>query len=116
MAGPADPASGMFVVSDGQAEIVGGTSAATPFWAGSMVLAAQLAAKDRDQPARLPRPDPVRARRDDESGGTLFHDVTVGANLLYPATPGWDYATGWGSPQLGALVPAIVAYLQDHPK
>ena len=36
----------MFVVSGGQGEVVGGTSAATPFWAGSMVLAAQLAAKD----------------------------------------------------------------------
>ncbi len=116
VAGPADPASGMFVVSDGESEVVGGTSAATPFWAGSMVLAAQLAAKSGIN--RLGFLDPVlyAVAASHGSDDTLFHDVTVGANLLYPATPGWDYSTGWGSPQLGMLVPAIVAYLRDHPR
>lgn len=115
VAGPADPASGMFVVAAGQAETVGGTSAATPFWAGSMVLAAQLAAQDGI--SRLGFLDPVlyALATTHQADGTLFHDVTVGSNLLYPATAGWDYATGWGSPQLGTLVPAIVAYLQVHP-
>jgi subtilase family serine protease len=115
VAGPADPASGMFVVAGGQAETVGGTSAATPFWAGSMVLAAQLAAQDGV--SRLGFLDPVLyALATTSQAGSLFHDVTVGSNLLYPATAGWDYATGWGSPQLGTLVPAIVAYLQARPK
>lgn len=115
VAGPADPASGMFVVSDGEGEVVGGTSAATPFWAGSMVLAAQLAAKGGI--SKLGFLDPVlySIGAAHQSDGTLFHDVTVGANLLYPATTGWDYATGWGSPRLDALVPAVVAYLHDHP-
>ena len=115
VAGPADPASGMFVVSGGQGEVVGGTSAATPFWAGSMVLAAQLAAKDGI--AKLGFLDPVlyAVAAAHQADGSLFHDVTSGANLLYPATAGWDYATGWGSPRLDALVPAIAAYVQDHP-
>ncbi len=115
VAGPADPASGMFVVSDGEGEVVGGTSAATPFWAGSMVLAQELAAKDGI--AKLGFIDPVlyALAAAHQGDGTLFHDVTAGANLLYPAGTGWDYATGWGSPKLDALVPAIVAYVRDHP-
>jgi kumamolisin len=115
VAGPGDPASGMFVISDGEDEVVGGTSAATPFWAGSMVLAQQLAAKDGA--GKLGFLDPVLyALAAAHQDGSLFHDVTAGANLLYPATPGWDYATGWGSPRLDALVPAIVAYVQGHPR
>ena len=114
VAGPGDPASGMFVISDGEDEVVGGTSAATPFWAGSMVLAQQLAAKDGA--GKLGFLDPVLyALAAAHQDGSLFHDVTAGANLLYPATTGWDYATGWGSPRLDALVPAIVAYVQAHP-
>ncbi|HTZ62062.1 MAG TPA: hypothetical protein VMC82_05430, partial [Thermoplasmata archaeon] len=27
-----------------------------------------------------------------------FHDITSGSNCLGPAGPGWDTATGWGSP------------------
>ena len=34
---------------------------------------------------------------------TLFHDVVRGDNLLYPATPGWDFATGLGSPIVSRL-------------
>ena len=114
VAGPGDPASGVFVISDGEDEVVGGTSAATPFWAGSMVLAQQLAAKEGA--GKLGFLDPVLyALAAAHQDGSLFHDVTAGANLLYPATPGWDYATGWGSPRLDALVPAIVAYVQAHP-
>jgi hypothetical protein len=37
--------------------------------------------------------------------------VTRGDNLYYHATPGWDYATGWGTPNLvdfyNALIPLM---------
>jgi hypothetical protein len=29
-----------------------------------------------------------------------FYDVIQGNNLYYPATPGWDFATGLGTPNL----------------
>ncbi|HKF39106.1 MAG TPA: hypothetical protein VKB35_19575, partial [Ktedonobacteraceae bacterium] len=29
-----------------------------------------------------------------------FHDVTSGTNLFYPATTGYDEASGWGSPDI----------------
>jgi hypothetical protein len=50
-----------------------------------------------------------------DEAGALFHDVTRGGNLKYPAAPGWDYATGLGSPDVTALAGAIVTYLRDHP-
>ncbi|HZU60184.1 MAG TPA: hypothetical protein VE983_04420, partial [Solirubrobacteraceae bacterium] len=34
--------------------------------------------------------------------GRDFYDVTAGANPL-PAAPGWDYPTGWGSPNVAPL-------------
>ena len=33
-----------------------------------------------------------------------FHDITVGSNGLYAATPGWDYVSGFGSPNLTNLM------------
>ena len=32
--------------------------------------------------------------------GGQFHDIAAGRNLYYPATPGWDYATGLGTPDV----------------
>ena len=43
-----------------------------------------------------------------------FHDVTVGANRFYPATKGWDFATGLGSPDVYNLARDVVAYLKEH--
>jgi subtilase family serine protease len=44
-----------------------------------------------------------------------FHDVTVGGNRYYPATSGWDFATGLGSPNVYNLAQDIVRYLKHHP-
>jgi kumamolisin len=38
-----------------------------------------------------------------------FHDVTKGGNRYFNAGPGWDYATGLGSPDVAELAKAIVA-------
>ena len=35
---------------------------------------------------------------------TDFHDVTSGSNGAYSAGPGWDYPTGWGSPNAINLI------------
>jgi len=45
----------------------------------------------------------------DSTLNTAFHDVTVGGNLYYPTTSGWDYATGWGSPIGDKLVAELLA-------
>ena len=41
-----------------------------------------------------------------------FHDVTSGNNLFYDAGTGWDFATGWGSMDAGALDAAWVRYIK----
>jgi kumamolisin len=83
---------------------VGGTSGAAPFWAAVTALIDQdLAGKNlplvgfanpalyafAQAPAGLPAP--------------AFHDVTQGTNLHFAAGPGWDFATGLGSPDVAAL-------------
>jgi pseudomonalisin len=38
------------------------------------------------------------------SGGRDFYDVTVGDNQPYPATPGYDNTTGWGTPEISQIM------------
>lgn len=93
---------------------IGGTSAAAPFWAGSMALVRQLAL--HEGVGRLGFVDPMLYElAAGTDGATLFHDVAQGGNLDQTAGPGWDYATGLGSPDVTALAGAIVAYLNQHP-
>jgi subtilase family serine protease len=43
--------------------------------------------------------------------GRAFHSVTEGTNLYYPATStGWNYGTGWGTPNASAVVDDFIAY------
>jgi subtilase family serine protease len=83
--------------------IFGGTSAGAPQWSGIMA--------DLDQ-ARG-RPFGFINQRLYQLGAAgalkpLFHDVTLGDNSFnmvpgYPATPGFDLSTGWGTPNFGTL-------------
>src|SRR5579884_3901362 len=41
------------------------------------------------------------------AGTNAFHDVTLGDTGPYPALPGWDYATGNGSFNIGGMIGAI---------
>jgi subtilase family serine protease len=81
--------------------IFGGTSAGAPQWSGIIADLAQ------GQGANLGFINPQLYSR----GGSgylnrLFHDITTGDNSLdgvtgYPATPGYDLATGLGTPNFG---------------
>lgn len=125
VAGPADGSSGIYIIKalDGcdaqqptcwEESLANGTSQATPFWSGTMALTAQLAAQQG-----LGRIGPLAPRlwrlANSPAYLDLFHDVARGGNLLYPATPGWDYSTGWGSPRVSALAQAIIADIKAHP-
>ena len=113
VAGPADPDSGFDIqyTDPGSGFVdatVGGTSAATPFFAATMVLTEQLAEREGvsfDQPL-----GPVLYAVAQQDAGA-FHDIVRGSNLLEPAGPGWDYATGLGSPRVPQLARAIVDFL-----
>ena len=91
----------------------GGTSAAMPIWAALAALADQYAMLHGGSPlgwvnplvyhlAGSPKPYPP------------FHDVTKGNNFLYAAGPGWDYASGWGSPDAWNFVRDTAALSAGH--
>jgi hypothetical protein len=106
-------ADNIFIVADnGQQETTGGTSAATPLWAGFAALANQQAVA-----AGLPVigfVNPALYHIGTNSGFTsCFDDITVGNNtnttsaIHFLAVPGYDLCTGWGSPSGGSLIIAL---------
>ena len=98
VAGNADPDTGYSILVDGQQQIVGGTSAVAPLWAGLIVLLNASLGK----PVGFLQPQIYVASA---SGG--FHDITQGDNPAYTAGPGWDACSGNGSPNGGGLLKAL---------
>ncbi|MFC0434027.1 protease pro-enzyme activation domain-containing protein [Kutzneria buriramensis] len=90
----------------GQWTYVGGTSAATPFWASVLTLANQQAVAAGH--AKVGQVNSTLYQLGSSSSyGTLFHDITSGDNLHYSAAANFDEASGWGSPKADALVPNL---------
>jgi subtilase family serine protease len=84
----------------------GGTSFATPMWAGYVALANQQAASNGQPPLGFINP----ALYDLGLGSSYdadFHDITSGSNG-YSATTGYDLATGWGSPNGSNLISGLL--------
>ncbi len=74
----------------------GGTSAATPIWAAGMALVNQgLIARRR---YFCFGPDTIYHVVGQGGTNQPYYDVVAGNNLYYPATPGYDLATGLGTP------------------
>ncbi|HXY92721.1 MAG TPA: S53 family peptidase [Acidimicrobiia bacterium] len=114
VAAPADPLSGWYIVVNGKPSEAGGTSASSPFWAGLLALYDEMAKRAGMQGIGLVAPTLYAVAAAAEPD-TVFHDVVRGGNLFYEATPGWDYATGLGTPIGSKLGAAIVEYLKAHP-
>ncbi|HTW24793.1 MAG TPA: S53 family peptidase [Candidatus Baltobacteraceae bacterium] len=100
VAGDADPETGYDVYVDGQATVIGGTSAVAPLWAGLIARINQLLGKPVGflNPTLYAQP----------ASAGCFHDITSGTNGAYNAGPGWDPCTGLGSPD-GAAIEAILS-------
>jgi kumamolisin len=80
----------------------GGTSFATPMWAGYLALANQQAAANGDTIGFInPILYPAALT---SSYGTYFHDVTSGSCGTYSAITGYDLCTGWGSPNTTGII------------
>ena len=97
-----------------------GTSAGCPQWAAIFALANQArASRGLDSlgvaNATLYKlaEQQMRARDSGDSlAPTLFHDIVTGNNALdstvgFDALPGYDLATGWGTPDVANLVAAL---------
>jgi subtilase family serine protease len=117
VAGDADAADGAPIVFAGSTPWISpaaGTEAAAPLWAGLIALADQYAHHDLG----FVNPAIYRIARG-SSYHKAFHDITTGNNIMtmpypigtvgYKAAPGWDPATGWGSPDAQVLVPLLAA-------
>jgi len=85
--------------------VVGGTSAGSPQWAAIIALANQAAGHSLGfiNPALYRLAESAHYTND-------FHDITVGNNQLvgtpvgFNAAAGYDFATGWGTPNVANLV------------
>lgn len=88
--------------------VVGGTSAAAPFWAGSTALINQFL--QSQNLSRVGSANPaLYALFNSNQIAAAFHDVTIGNNLHYPATSGYDMASGIGSPDVNNLARDLAA-------
>ena len=89
-----------------------GTSFSAPLWAGFMALVNQEAAAN-GQPAVGFLNPALYALGTSADYTNNFHDITVGNNAtatsggLYPAVPGYDLCTGWGSPKGSNLIHSL---------
>jgi subtilase family serine protease len=93
--------------------VVGGTSAGSPQWAGIIALANQLSTDQGH--GKLGFINPALYKLAESSAySTDFHDITVGNNqqvgtpVGFAAKTGYDFATGWGTPNVSNLVPHLV--------
>jgi kumamolisin len=102
--GDGDPDTGYNILVDGQKIQEGGTSAVAPLWAALIALINQKLN------GRVGFVNPQLYSLASNSGA--FHDITVGNNRVsfqqfnnvgYDAGPGWDAASGLGSPDGTAL-------------
>jgi kumamolisin len=99
ISGNADPQTGYICRVNGQQEVIGGTSAVAPLWAGLVALLNQAVGK----PVGFLHPVLYTTLN---TKGAL-RDVTNGNNGAYHAGPGWDPCTGLGSPDGAAITRAL---------
>ena len=80
----------------------GGTSFATPMWAGFIALVNQQLAAYGDSNVGFLDPT-IYAQNITSTYGTDFHDITSGKSGSYSAVTGYDLVTGWGSPKAALI-------------
>jgi len=97
---------GMLVYSQGAMATTGGTSAASPSFAGVMALVVQKYGRQGNANTKLYQ---LGNAQYSGTGTAVFHDITSGNNNVpgltgFSATTGWDEVTGLGTPDVTALV------------
>ncbi|GAC1567843.1 MAG: hypothetical protein NVS3B14_15140 [Ktedonobacteraceae bacterium] len=91
---------------------VGGTSAAAPMWAAIVALADQYALTHGGNNLGFLNPLLYSLLNSSSLYSSAFHDVTSGNNLYYPATTGYDMATGIGTANAYGFVIAAASIPQ----
>ncbi len=107
--------------------LVGGTSCGSPQWAAIFALVNQARESARQDPLGVANAmlyklgeQQMRSREDgDAEAPAVFHDIVAGNNALdskvgFAAKPGYDLATGWGTPDVTNLVAALAHGSSDR--
>ncbi|MFZ0227802.1 MAG: S53 family peptidase [Mycobacterium sp.] len=102
----ADPYSGVRIYFDGDWYSGGGTSQSAPIWAALTALMNQFLQQNGGHP--VGNMNPLLYRIAAAPTGPAFHDVIAGGNAIYDAIPGYDLATGLGTPDTDNLVRGIL--------
>jgi subtilase family serine protease len=121
--GPADPSSGFAICGTQPGASAptcsggnGGTSAAAPFWAASMLLVQQYAAAHGAGSLARCFAGPILYDLAAKAQPVPpFHQVARGNNGFYDAAPAWNFATGLGSPDVFNLAQDYAAFLRKLP-
>jgi hypothetical protein len=99
---------GMLITNDsGSDERGAGTSLSSPLWLGIWTRI-QAAAKSTKG---LGFANYSIYKLAKSSGGRDFFDVTIGDNQPYPATPGYDNVSGWGTPEVTQIMQDLTGRL-----
>lgn len=98
--------------NNGSSGSFGGTSCAAPLWAAYTALANQQAAAANQPAVGFVNPA-IYSLGKGSNYLSDFHDITTGNNFSrssptkYPAVPGYDLCTGWGTPNGTNLINAL---------
>jgi hypothetical protein len=100
------------IYGNGKAGAMGGTSCASPLWAGFTALVNQQAVASGAATVGFLNPALYSIGRGPDYAST-FHDTTTGnsgnggGSTTFLAVPGYDLCTGWGSPVGQPLINAL---------
>jgi kumamolisin len=98
----ADPFTGVKIVLNDQMVVGGGTSQSAPIWAGlTAVMNQYLLANGGTLIGDI---NPLLYRIAQGAPRPAFRDITLGANAVDFAGPGYDLVTGLGTPDVDNLV------------
>lgn len=113
IAAVADPFTGVKIVLNNQVLVGGGTSQAAPMWAGVAAVMNQYLVDNGGRPLGDLNPLLYQIAR----GAPLpaFRDVTLGGNAVATAGPGYDLATGLGTPDTENLVKNLLVLQKANP-
>ena len=95
-------------------DTVGGTSGAAPVWAAILALADASSTCQSNGGAGFINPN-LYAAGEGSSSSSTFTDITKGNNgvptdggsYAYPATTGYDLASGWGTPVASGVISTV---------
>jgi pseudomonalisin len=98
---------GLLINDDSGADSQGaGTSLSSPLWLG---VWARIQAASQGKGLGFANYKIYKLAQ--EAPGRDFYDVTVGDNQPYPAKPGYDNTTGWGTPEISQIMQDLTGRL-----